>query len=199
MNIFNKTMIESNLNRVYQHLINSSAIVSPYRSEYTDSENRGRMSRLKADVRKLGYGFIEFKARWAEKDENGNIIISDEYSLLIPKISKDEAMRLGADYEQSSIIYSDGASCEEICTTPFVSWDDKEYNKGDVVRTFNINSNTPLNVELAKDIFANRKVGAASQLVKGKREFTLSEVYEVEANNASTFSNKEKLRLLFKC
>ena len=36
-------------------------------------------------------------------------------------------------------------------------------------------------------------------LVDNGKEIMLSEVYEVEANNASTFSGKEKLKLLFKC
>ena len=128
-------------------------------------------SELKRDVRKLGFGFNEFIGRWVEDGVN-----YDEKSLLIPNISFKKAFELSQKYNQSSFIYKDKNGCKEYCTTPF-----ENYSVGDVVRTYNIDKNHPLNTAVAKDIFAGKKGGPASQLKKGsnKKPFNFKENFEL--------------------
>jgi hypothetical protein len=102
-------------------------------------------------------------------------------------------MQLAKKYNQASFIYKDKEGCREICATKFESWDGdgKIYMPGEVVRTFNTNRDdrTILNLEDAKEIFAKRKGGPASYLVKGggQKAFHLSEVLEVVETRASYF------------
>lgn len=171
---------ETSTSRIFQHITDENknfAIVSPYRSEYSVKENRHRMSDLKQQVHQMGLGFIQMLSRWVEDGE-----AFDEQSLLIPNISKEDALKLGKEYEQSSIIYKEGTKCEEICTTPFES-----YKENDVVRTFNISGDKILNIHDAEEIFAHRKGGPVSKAIKGGKPFTLSEVYEVEMPRPSYF------------
>ena len=55
-----------------------------------------------------------------------------------------------------------------------------------------------LNLKDAEDIFAKRKGGSASKLVKGKKSFHLSEVLEYEKPRASYFQNKGTFRTIYK-
>lgn len=177
------TLQETSTSRILQHIQEDKnwAIISPYRSEYSEEENRKRMTKLKSSVRK--YGFIEFVSRWVEYGES-----FDERSLLIPNISKEEAIKLGKEFEQSSIIVYDNSECLEICTTPF-----ENYKEGDIVRKYNISGDDILNIHDAEEIFAKRRGGPASKPVKGGKAFHLSEVYEVEQPRASYFQSKERL------
>ena len=171
---------ETSTSRIYQHITDENknfAIVSPYRSEYSERENRKRMTELKQKVHQMGFGFIQMLSRWVEDGE-----AFDEQSLLIPNINKEEAIKLGKEYEQSSIIYKEGTKCEEICTTPF-----ETYKENDVVRTFNISGDKVLNIHDAEEIFAHRKGGPVSKAIKGGKPFTLSEVYEIEMPRPSYF------------
>lgn len=174
---------ETSTSRILQHIQEDKnwAIISPYRSEYSEEENRKRMAQLKFSVRK--YGFIEFISRWVEYGES-----FDERSLLIPNISREEAIKLGKKFEQSSVIIYDNSECLEICTTPF-----EDYAEGDVVRKYNISGDAILNIHDAEEIFAKRRGGPASKPVKGGKAFHLSEVYEVEQPRASYFQSKETL------
>lgn len=187
-------IIESGTSRIYKHLSeNDCAIVSPYRSEYTEAENKSRMMKLKSEVRKLGYGFIQFISRWVEADsETGETFSSDEQSLLIPNIPADIAMKLGRDFEQSFIIIKNEDGCREVCTTAFSSWDnpDVKFNPGDVVRTFNVSGDHILNVEEAEAIFSRRIGGPASKPIKGGKAFRLKEVFECEDSRASYFQDR---------
>lgn len=189
-----KDINESSMSRIYQKLIDDSscALISTYRSERSENENRKLLQELKQDVR-VKFGFIEFIARWSEKLDDNKVVASDERSLLIPNISLAESMQLAKKYNQASFIYKDKEGCREICATKFESWDSngKIYMPGEVVRTFNINRDdrTILNLEDAKEIFAKRKGGPASYLVKGggQKAFHLSEVLEVFETRASYF------------
>jgi len=171
---------ETSTSRIYQHISDENkkfAIVSPYRSEYSEKENKQRMSELKQKVHQMGFGFIQMLSRWVEDGE-----AFDEQSLLIPNISREVAIKLGKEYEQSSIIYKEGTKCEEICTTPF-----EKYKENEVVRTFNTSGNKILNIHDAEEIFAHRKGGPVSKAIKGGKPFTLSELYEVEPPRPSYF------------
>ena len=194
---------EASISRVYKHLLDAPtlAIISTYVTYRNENENINLLKDLKSEIRKLGLGFNELLSRWVETDEEtGQVIASDERSLLIPNISYEDAIRLGAKYDQSSIIFKDENGCKEICTTPFTSYDDKQYMVNDVVRTFNTSRDDKgiLNLKDAEDIFAKRKGGPASKLTKGKKAFHLSEVLEYEKPRASYFQNKGTFRTIYK-
>lgn len=189
-------MTEASSSRIYSRLTDGStcAIISPYRGEYSEEENKKRMTNLKSDVRNgLKLGFNQFISRWVEDGE-----AFDEESLMIPNISFEDAINLGKKYEQSSVIFKDGDSCREICTTEF-----ETYKPGDVVRTFYNVGDHVLNVEEAKDIFARRRGGPVSMPKKGsnKQPFTLKvkenfELFEVENPRPSYFETEPTLRKL---
>ena len=175
-----KTLCEISTSRLLTHIVgdDKSAIVSPYRSEYSDEENKRRMTTLKHDVRNLGYGYTQFVSRWVEDG-----VGFDEQSLLIPNISKEDALKLGKQFEQSSVIVKDGEKCDEICTKPF-----EKYSENEVVRSFNLSGDNVLNIKDAEEIFAKRKGGPASKSIKGTaKAFHLAEVYELEQPRASYF------------
>lgn len=177
---------EASTSRIYDNVINSTwAIVSPYRGENDDKTNKSLMSSLKSDVRSLGYGFVEFVSRWVEDGEP-----FDEKSLLINNCKPEEAIDLGVKYHQSSVIIKDGNKCVEVCTNDFES-----YKRGDVVRTFNLVGDTPMNYNDAKEIFEKRKGGPASKPIKesNPKAFRLSEVYTVEQPRPSYFHDKSRV------
>lgn len=181
---------EAKTSRIYRELTGGKtcAIISPYRTKYSEDENRRRLKKLKADVRSLGYGFVEFISRWVEDGES-----SDERSLLIYEIPFSVAFKLGKDFEQSSIIYRSGDYCEEVCVTPF-----EKYSPMDVVRTFDVSGDKVLNVGEAKEIFSRRETGPASMPVKGNRtpfrlKESCDEIYIVESPRASYFQTNESL------
>ena len=88
----------------------SCAIISPWVDHCTEEENKRRMACLKEDVRKL-YGFQELLCRWKAEEKQQEI-----RCLLIPKIDKAVAIRLGADYEQESVLWWNGVEFEELCS-----------------------------------------------------------------------------------
>ena len=179
----NESINETTTSRVFQHIKSEEpwAIVSPYRSEYSDKENKRRMTEFKAKVRRMGYGFIHLVSRWVEDG-----VAFDEESLLIPKCSEDDATALGKEYEQRTIMVSHDGKCVEICTTPF-----ENYSEGQIVRTFNLNNKTPMNIKDAEEIFSKRKGGPVSK-PKSKRAkpFTLKEVFVVENPRPSYFQTR---------
>ena len=173
---------ETSTSRILNHLKGDQwAIISPYRSERTEKENRELMNQLKAKIRSFGLGFNEFVSRWVEEGES-----FDERSLLIPDLPAKIAMELGQALDQSSVIVKDEKGCREVCTTPFES-----YIPGETVRTYNTEGRDFMNIEDAKDIFAKRKGGPASMPVKGNTPFHLSEMYEIEEPRPSYFQTKE--------
>ena len=186
---------ESSTSRIYQHLTKDKnwAIISPYKDYYSTKENKGRMNKLKSIVRKdYGLGFNEFLSKWVYNDELNNKVSTDEASLLIPNMTKEQAIKLGKEFEQSSVIVNDKDGCQEICTTPF-----ENYSVGDVVRTYNIDGDTPMNISKAEEIFANREVGPVSKAKKGGKPFKLSEVYEVSSPRSSYFQTEPTCTKIF--
>jgi len=190
----NKYFTESTNSRIYYHITNSNqwAIISPYRPVEelpAGDSNQKRMSQLKSDVRNLNLGFIQFISRWVENGE-----AFDEEALLIPNISRDKAFELGQKYNQSSIIYKDDKGCNEICTTPF-----ETYSVGQIVRTYNLSGENPLNINDAEEIFSRKKSGPASKPKKGgnMKPFTLKEVYEVIQARPSMFHTRHSAFRIF--
>lgn len=163
---------ESSTSRIYSHLTEDDtwAIISPYRSEFSEKENRQRMTKLKADVRGLKLGFNQFVSRWVEDGE-----AFDEESLLIHNIDANKAFNLGVKYNQSSVIIKDEDGCNEIATNDF-----EDFKRGDVVRTYNLKGDKVMNISDAEEIFARRRGGPASKPKKGGKAFHLSEVFDIE-------------------
>ena len=176
----NKYFTESTNSRIYYHITNSNqwAIISPYRPVEelpAGDSNQKRMSQLKSDVRNLNLGFIQFISRWVENGE-----AFDEEALLIPNISRDKAFELGQKYNQS--------------TTPF-----ETYSVGQIVRTYNLSGENPLNINDAEEIFSRKKSGPASKPKKGgnMKPFTLKEVYEVIQARPSMFHTRHSAFRIF--
>ena len=188
---------EISTNRILSHFKDNGtlAIISTYRTERPEAENKKLLNKLKAECKVLKLGFTEFISRWVEKDpETNDSVTSDERSLMIYGISLETAMHLGQEYDQSSIIFKDKSKCAEVCTCDFKSYDGKSFKPNDVVRKFNLDSNKPLNLSKAENIFEKRLSGPASKAIKSNRAFTLSEVLEVEAPRGSNFSTTERYR-----
>lgn len=167
-------LTESSISRVYKHLSDDSqcAIISTYRQERSEEENKRLFKELKKSVKQGGFGYIEFVSRWVEDGES-----SDEESILIPGCPLKQALIWGKAYDQSSIIFKDSEGCREICTEPF-----ETYKPFEVVRVFNNVGPGMLNLNDAKEIFERRKGGPASGLKKGDgRAFTLKVQEKLEA------------------
>lgn len=194
-----KYINEIGTNRLLKHFVDEKtlAVISTYRTERPESENRSLLKRFKAEVRDMGLGFSEFASKWVEEDENGEMLSSDERSLAIYGISREDAIKFGEQYQQSSILFKDETGCYEICTCAFVDYNGNKFGPGDVVRKFNIGGHTPFNLKDAEDIFFKRKGGPASMPVKSNRAFRLDEMYEVESEKATTFSSRERWIPLF--
>ena len=185
---------EATTSNLYKRLSDDKtcAIISPYRGEYSQKENKDKMVQLKTKVRSLNLGFNQFISRWVEDGQ-----AFDEQSLLIPNINEEQAIKLGREFNQSSIIFKDSESCREICTTEFKDGE-AIYHLGEIVRVFYNTGNHILNIEEAKEIFLRRKGGPVSMPVKGdRRPFTLKEraiesfeLYELEQPRPSYFQNK---------
>jgi hypothetical protein len=198
---------EVSTNRLLRHLQDDRtlAMISTYRSKRrngdakTKKENLSDLQELKGIVRnRLNLGFSEFVSRWTATDNDTNkVVTSDERSLMIYGISLKDAMELGKKYEQDSIIFKSKDQCAEVCTTPFMDYEGKEHKFDDVVRLFDVKSKTPLNLDMAKDIFENRIGGLFSKPVKGNRPFALKSVYEVEGPRPSVFSESEAFFRIF--
>ena len=189
--------------RIYTHLKEDDrwAIVSPYRSnednpdkEKEKEENKRNMSKLKEEVRGLGYGFNELRALWSyPSDTTGEMQQSEEYSLIIYGMGKEEAMRLGKKHEQTSVIVKEGDTVQEICTTPT-----RYHSVGDAINTFDVKGKKVLNIKKAEDVFNKEEEGSASVPVKGSRrpfilqknEAILEAVYEYAPPRASYFQTE---------
>jgi hypothetical protein len=71
---------------------------------------------LEADLRKMGYGFVHVDGMWQEcrkpdteyKDCPDDMKVpTEEKSLFIPNISKEDVQKLGNKYQQDSVLFAD--------------------------------------------------------------------------------------------
>jgi hypothetical protein len=102
----NQILIESSLSRIWQHINDPDrkfAIISAYLDKNDDVLNH---EKLKKDIRKTGHGFIEMKSGYSYVSNNKEVAV-DEKSYLIPNISKRDAITLGMEYGQESILWKD--------------------------------------------------------------------------------------------
>lgn len=103
-------------NRILSHFKDNGtlAIISTYRTERSEAENKKLLNKLKSECKALKLGFTKFISRWVEKDpETNDSVTSDERSLMIYGISLETAMHLGQEYDQSSIIFKDKTSAQK--------------------------------------------------------------------------------------
>jgi hypothetical protein len=191
-------LIESSLSRVWQMVEEPNrkfAVISAYR--YHDSESYKYQAELMKTVRELGFGYIRMNGGYVEKvfaddstEQNQKYaeVPVHEESILIPNISKEKAMELGAKYNQDSILYKDKDSFQLIGTN-------KATGFGNVIMTFKFGAGkdnfdqTDRGVD-PKDAFKD----AFSALVKGShsdRKFKfVAELEEMSVNRGYTVSKK---------
>lgn len=173
--VFSKIDTKSGgLSRVLNHLDNEFGVVSAYRDINTDNDNLALHSKLKKDIRSLGFGFIELASSW---EENGEV--SKEQSLFIPNISLKEIVSLGNKYVQYSVLYGNSGTVNHICTFA-------EYcgSVGKVLDTF-----TKSNISESdfKGAFSQLKKGGKNARVK---KFQLSGIEEVHRPHGLPIKDK---------
>ncbi len=112
---------EASLGRVYQHVVSNPkmknwGVVTASRGELSKAENKKRNKELEADLRKMGYGFVHVDGMWQEcrkpdteyKDCPDDMKVpTEEKSLFIPNISKEDVQKLGNKYQQDSVLFAD--------------------------------------------------------------------------------------------
>jgi len=113
---------ESSLGRVWQHIEDPKStfvIVSSDRSKNTEEQNNERYKKLKYIVSNiLGHGYIEMRGGYVETNDDGDKIDVYEQSLLIPKISREDAIELGTYLKQETVLYKDKGGMSYISTDP---------------------------------------------------------------------------------
>ena len=154
------------------------AMISPWTNCSTDEEYQ-KMVRLKADVRKFGFGFAEFLCRWKAKDQKLDIRF-----LLIPKIGKESALQIGAIYKQESIIWQDETGFAELCSVPF-----EAFSRGEIIRKNEVTKDQ-ITIDQIKAILGKWLKNAPSSEV-------VAELYAVEQPRPSYFQTKERIYKVF--
>ncbi len=186
-NIFNESLQESSITRIGRQLeYGNVAIISAYRYNYSEKENRIRQDKLKSIIRnELKLGYKEFKAKFVGSiEDTGELITSVEYSLFVPNMTRKQAIKLGSQFEQQSVIVKDEDGIQEIATTEFIDENGKSFKVGEVIRTFESTGRNFLNLNDAIEIYSNRVGGSVSKPLNIDKPFTLKQkklesVYEV--------------------
>ena len=121
---------ESSVGRVWQHVENPTstfAIMSASRSENTDEINNELYKGLKDVVRnELKLGYIELIGGYVETKEDGGEVEVTEKTLLIPKITKEDATNYGVKLKQETILFKDSGGMYLISTKTYT---DKELDE----------------------------------------------------------------------
>ena len=155
------------------------AVISSWTIHSTEDENKKRIAHLKADVRKLGFGFAEFLCRQETVEQKLDIRF-----LLIPKIGKEAALRLGAEYEQKSVLWQDETGFAELCSVPF-----EAFSRGEVIRK----------IEVTKDQITIDQIKAilGKWLKNAPSSEAVAELHAVEQPRPSYFQTKERIYKVF--
>lgn len=121
-----KTNKKKNISRIYQHLEHneSFAVISAY--GFNKDNNQIQLTALKDKVRSLGLGFTELKGGLID---SGNK--TEAKALFIANISSKDAIKLGHELNQQSILFKDENGFVEIGTN------DKP-ESGEILNTFSI-------------------------------------------------------------
>lgn len=84
------------------------AILSADRSERSEEENKEKNKELKKDIKDMGYWYTELKGGYVEVSEDGQRVpVDGENSLIVPNMTRDEAIELGKKYDQDSVMFKD--------------------------------------------------------------------------------------------
>ena len=129
------TLNESSLSRIIQHIERdtSFAIISAYRKELSEEENRVRHNELRGKIRELKHGYIEQNSGYTDV---GTQAIANEMSFFIPNITYREAMKLGADYQQESVLFKDPTRFILVYTKDFTDIDGNSHHIGEIGMDF---------------------------------------------------------------
>ncbi len=151
-------LTESSLSRIYQHIENKDSqfvIISAYQHDdpKEDKQNHGK---LYNDIRSMGYGLIEFESQW--KYEDGSI--GEEKSFFVPKMTKQDGLKLARRYNQEAIIFKDSDGMVEL------------KQNGTIGMRFNSSSQRKNFTSATKDLFSRLKKGGNRNK---KFAFTLKE------------------------
>jgi hypothetical protein len=149
---------ESNLIEKILQYINeykSYAIISPFIENLSFDENLKKLYQLKVDLRKFKLGFLILKGFWEIEESDEQM----ELSLLIPNISKIDAIKLGEKYNQYAIIYCQKGNINLICTNKNCAKDKNSY-LGCIYKTLN---GTSLTYEEFNNIYLQMKIGTKNQ------------------------------------
>ena len=178
---------EAKLGRVWKMITDSRysfVIMSAYRGNYTPEENKTRHNKLRTFFRDNGYGYVELRAGYSEKDPDTKEILPMTYedSLLIsssPSNSqklKKLALTIAQSLEQDTIIFKDATEFSLIGTNDSTGVDD-------VIMSFSTAENSNINTdaeELFKEYFSSMKKGSH----KGRKFiFNLKEWNSVDSVN----------------
>jgi len=139
-------LLESSLSRIYQHIEREDSvfvIISAFQHNdpQEDKQNHGK---LHNDIRSMGYGLIEFESQWKYNDGS----VGEEKSFFVPKMTREDGLKLCRKYNQEAIIFKDSTGMVEL------------KQNGSVGMKFN-NSSQKKNFTLAtKDLFSKLKKGS---------------------------------------
>ena len=91
------------------------AVVSAYRTEYSDAENLQRHASLLKKIRDLGLGYIELDSHWSQPAKEGQPEIkSYEKSYCIPGMDIEDAIEMGRQFDQYSVLAKDDGKMVEV-------------------------------------------------------------------------------------
>lgn len=99
------TKTASSLNRIWHFVQEDNrdfGVISSFRNQYTLKDNMQRHNELKKKVREMGLGYIELEGGY-----EGDEVADGELSLLVPNITREQAIDLGVHYGQHSVMYKD--------------------------------------------------------------------------------------------
>lgn len=108
---------ESSLSKLWQHINDSDrqfAIISAHFKNAPN--NRERHEKLKNRVRELGYGYVELDSGYTYAGEGEEVLI-EEQSLMIPQIRKREAVKLGQEFDQEAILWKKDTTFVSLATS----------------------------------------------------------------------------------
>ena len=119
------------LSRLYEHITQGFGIVTAFRGDLPLKENVERNRELKIFARGLGYGFMELASAWRDYSTNKE---EKEMALFIPLITSKDIERLGAMFDQHSVIWASQQEDDE----PFIylASTNKEDGIGKVLEVF---------------------------------------------------------------
>lgn len=109
----------------------------------------------KLEKSKMDYFHVETTWKRTTNPDDGKI---RKQAFVMFGISLQQALELGKELEQNSIIYKDGQAYCEVATKDFVcTKDGKQYSRGTTISRYDIFSNPPLDIKLVVEILSKKK------------------------------------------